>query len=344
MLRRDQKLAIYMEDAVLAYGGKMGFGVLRYSPNPIVCVIDSKTAGRDIKEAAGMPRSCPIVASVDDALALGAEVLVLGIAPPGGLIPQVWYPVIDLAVRSGLSVINGLHDLLGPRYQNLKPGQWVWDIRIEPAGLKPGTGAAASLTNRRALLIGTDMAIGKMTAGLEIYRVALERGVKAEFVATGQIGITITGSGVPLDAIRVDFSTGAIEREVMAAKDADLIIIEGQGSLGHPGSTANMPLLRGSMPTQLILCHRAGQTAITTLPHVPLAPLGDFIRLYEDLASACGIFIRPTTVGVALNTAHIACDEEALQACIDIEKELGLPTVDPVRHGPGRLVDALLTA
>jgi uncharacterized NAD-dependent epimerase/dehydratase family protein len=342
MLNRDKKLAIYMEGAVVGYGGKMGFGVLRYSPNPIVCVIDSETEGRDMREAAGMPRSCPIVADVETALALGAEVLVLGIAPPGGLIPAPWYAVIDRAVECGLSIVNGLHDLVGPRYPRLPEGQWIWDIRIEPPGLKPGTGAAASLTNKRALLIGTDMAVGKMTAGLEIYRVARERGINAEFVATGQIGITITGSGVPLDAIRVDFSAGAIEREVLNCRNAELVIVEGQGSLGHPGSTANLPLLRGSMPTHLVLCHRAGQTSISTMSHVPLAPLGDFIRLYEELGTCCGIFPRPSTVGVALNTSHIDDDDEATDACQAIEHQLGLPCVDPVRHGPDRLIDALM--
>ncbi len=76
----------------------------------------------------------------------------------------------------------------------------------------------------------------------------------------------------------------------MRCKDSELIVIEGQGSLGHPGSTANLPLLRGGMPTHLILCHRAGQTHLTTLQHVPIAPLGDLIRLYEDLGAACGLF------------------------------------------------------
>jgi len=331
-----------MEGAVRSYGGKMGFGILRYSPNPVVCVIDSETAGQDMRDVAGVPRSCPIVASVEDAYALGAQVFVLGIAPPGGLIPKPWFEVIDRAIDLGLSVVNGLHDLLGPHYPNLKPGQWVWDIRIEPEGLKPGTGAAASLTNRRLLMVGTDMAIGKMTAGLEIYRTARESGINTEFVATGQIGITITGAGIPLDAIRVDFSAGAVEREVIRYQHAELVIIEGQGSLGHPASTATMPLLRGSMPTHLVLCHRAGQTHLTMMPNVPVAPLGDLIRLYEDLASVTGLFPRPTTVGVALNTSHIESDDEALAACQAIEAEVGLPCVDPVRHGCQVLVDRTL--
>ncbi|MDR3692663.1 MAG: DUF1611 domain-containing protein [Fimbriimonas sp.] len=341
MLRRDQKLAIYMEGAVHGYGGKMGFGVLRYSPNPICCVIDTETAGLDMMTEGPFPKPCPIVASIEKAHEMGAEVFVLGIAPPGGLIPQPWYAVIDRAVELGMSVINGLHDLLGPRYPQLPDGQWVWDIRIEPPGIKPGTGAAAGVANRRLLLVGTDMAIGKMTAGLEIYRTALERGKNAEFVATGQIGITITGSGVPLDAVRVDFSAGAIEREVMNRQDAELVIVEGQGSLNHPGSTATLALMRGSMPTHLVLCHRAGQTHLTTHPEVPIAPLGDLIRLYENLASACGLFPSPTTIGVALNTSHVKSDDVALDECAALESELGLPCVDPVRHGPDRLLDRL---
>jgi uncharacterized NAD-dependent epimerase/dehydratase family protein len=347
MLDRSRKLAIYMEGAVRGYGGKMGFGVLRYSPNPVVCVVDSETAGHDMADVSGIPRSCPIVASVDKAVALGAQVLVLGIAPTGGLIPESWLPVIDHAIDMGLSIVNGLHDLLGPRYPSLPndptAARFVWDIRIEPKGLQPATGKSAGLSCQRVLLIGTDMNVGKMTAGLEIMRVAKEQGIATEFVATGQIGITITGAGVPLDAIRVDFASGSIEQQVVGASDrgAELVIVEGQGALCHPGSTANLPLLRGTCPTDLILCHRAGQEALTLLPEIKIPPLGEYVRLYEDLATVSGTFPRPGTVGVALNTFHVKHDEEALEACASIERELGIPCVDPIRHGPDRLVTAL---
>lgn len=341
LLKRDQKLAIYMEGHATGRPGKMGHGVIRYSQNPIVCAIDSTHAGSDMATVANMPKSVPIVGSVAEAIAAGAEVLILGIAPPGGLIPSEWYPAIDEAVAGGLSILNGLHELLAPRYPNLREGQWVWDVRVEPAGLKPGTGAAARLNNRRLLMIGTDMSIGKMTAGLEIHRVAGERGVRSEFVATGQIGITVTGRGVPLDAIRLDFAAGAIEREVLAAEDAELVVVEGQGSLIHPASSANLPLLRGSCPTHMILCHRAGQEEIFSIPGVKIPPLGDIVRLYEDLGEACGNFARPKTVAVALNTFHLSSDDEAYAACQQVEDALGLPCADPVRHGPERLLDAV---
>ena len=343
LLKREQRIAIYMQSAVQGPAGKMGFGMLRYSPNPIVCLIDSDFAGQNARDLTGIDRDCPIVATVDEAKALGAEVFALGIAPPGGLIPPPWFKDIDRAAELGMCLLNGLHDLLGPRYSNLQPGQWVWDIRIEPEGLSPATGAALTLTNMRVLMIGQDMAIGKMTAGLEIYKTARDRGINTEFIATGQIGITVTGRGVPLDAVRIDFAAGSIEREVMAVKDADLVIIEGQGSLGHPGSSANLPLLRGSMPTHLVMCAKYGATSLRLYEHIPLAPMGALCRLYEDLASACGVFPRPTTVGVALNTSGLKTDAEARDACDKISQEVGLPVTDPVRFGTEILVDALLS-
>lgn len=340
MLNRTHRLALFMEGALGEDFGKMGHGVLRYSPNEIVCAIDSRFAGRDAQEVTGIPRSCPVVATVDEAAALGANVFLLGIAPSGGLIPDDWIPSIDRAVELGMSLVNGLHDLLAARYPNLPAGQWVWDLRVEPTGIGVATGAAAALNNVRVLLIGSDMAVGKMTAGLELLREAERREVKAGFVATGQIGIAIVGGGVPLDAVRVDFASGAIEREVLRLSDAKLVIVEGQGALIHPGSSANLPLLRGSCPTHLVLCHRAGQTHLSKVPNVAIPPLREYWGLYEDLAEACGTFVRPRTVGIALNTFHLG-DADAVEAAAAIEREYGLPCVDPVRHGVGRLLDAL---
>jgi uncharacterized NAD-dependent epimerase/dehydratase family protein len=342
MLNRSQTLAIYMEGASTKDLGKMGFGVLRYSPNPVACVIDSELAGHDIAEFGTSPRGAPIVATIEEAVQLGAEVLVLGTAPPGGLIPPDWYAALDQAVAKGLSLVNGLHDLLQPRYPNLKPGQWIWDVRVEPPGLTTATGQAWGLKNKRVLMLGTDMAIGKMTAGLELYRGLLERGVKAEFVATGQIGITVTGAGIPLDAIRIDFAAGAVEREVMRYPDAEVVIIEGQGSYVHPASSSPLPLTRGSCASHIILCHRAAQLGLKRYPEVSIPPLNAFIKLCEDVGEVCGTYPRPKTIGIALNTAHMADEAEALKAVAATSEETGLPCTDPVRFGVGPLVEALV--
>jgi uncharacterized NAD-dependent epimerase/dehydratase family protein len=340
MLTTDQPLAIYMESELAGSFAKMCQGILRYSPNPIAAVIDSHFAGEDVMDVIDSPRSAPVVASVKEAVALGARAFVLGIATLGGKIPQEWLPAIDQAVDQGLNIVNGLHDRLAPRYQNLPSGQWVWDIRMEPDGLGSGQGDAAKLKCKRLLMIGTDMAIGKMTAGLEIHRAARVKGVESEFVATGQIGITITGKGIPLDAIRVDFASGAVEREVLCCAGADLVVVEGQGALIHPSSTANLPLLRGACPTHLILCHRAHQKTLQRLPEIRIPPLNDYISLYESVAEACGTFPRPKTVAVALNTFGLSNDE-AKVAKEQVAKESGLPTADPIRDGADIFVKAL---
>ncbi len=342
MLKRDQKLAIYMEGELVGDFAKMCYGILRYSPNPVVAIIDSKYAGQDVKDVVQSPRSAPIVSSVSQALELGADVFVLGVATVGGHVPAEWYPAINEAVAKGMCVLNGLHDRLATQYPQLKPGQWIWDVRIEPEGLGSGTGLAAGLNNTRVLMIGTDMAIGKMTAGLEIYRAARQKGINAEFIATGQIGITITGKGVPLDAVRVDYASSAIEREVMGVKDAELIIVEGQGALIHPGSTSNLPLLRGACPTHLVLCHRAGQTHLRRLQHIQIPPLREYCNLYENLGEACGVYPRPKTVAIALNTSALS-ESDAVAAMKKIEDESGLPTHDPVRFGTEPFLEYLTT-
>jgi len=341
MLQSHHKIAIFMEGALTDVAGKMGFGILRYSPQTIVCVIDSLHAGKNAADITNIPRECPVVADLESARKMGADVLILGIAPPGGLIPESWWPTIDKAINLGFSIVNGLHDLVGPRYPDLPTSQFVWDIRIEPKGLGVNQGRAAQLSAKRVLMIGTDMAIGKMTAGLQMYKAATDHKVHCGFVATGQIGMTIMGVGVPLDAIRVDFASGSIEAEMLKYPDAEMIIVEGQGALIHPGSTATLPLLRGSMPTDLVLCHKAGQIYLSKMPGIKIPDLLEFVELYQNLASANGTFPRPKFSGVCLNTSDLS-EDDAMSIMRKMSQELGVPVIDPVRHDSWPLVDSIL--
>lgn len=342
MLTPDLPIAIYMESSFGSPFGKMGYGMLCFSRNPIAAIIDSTKAGKKAGEV--MPKTprpdCPIVATSSDAAALGAKAIVLGCAPSGGLIPEDWYPALDQAVEAGLSLVNGLHQRLNERYRNLKPGQWIWDIRQEPPGIGVGKGRARELAAQRVLLVGTDMANGKMTTGLLMLEEARRRKIKTNFLATGQIGIAICGSGVPLDAIKLDYACGAIEKGVLELADCDLLIIEGQGSLLHPGSTATLPLLRGSCPTAMILNHRADRVTLRDFPWLKIPPLSEVAALYETLASTCGSFPAAKVTGIALNTAEMS-DDEALAAIARFEDETGLPTTDCVRFGAEKLIDSL---
>ncbi|MCC5992860.1 MAG: DUF1611 domain-containing protein [Rhodobacteraceae bacterium] len=343
MLDPTQPIALFAEATMGSLNAKMAEGILRYGRNPVVAVIDSTQARKRVGDLCALDSDVPVVATLADAQALGAQVLVLGTAPSGGRLPPAWVSVLEQAVAAGMSLVNGMHDRLQPMFQDrLRAGQWVWDLRVPQGDAPPISMArAASLGNRRVLMVGTDMAIGKMTAGLELTRSLQELGRDAAFLATGQTGIAITGRGIPLDAIRVDHAGGSVERMVLDAASHEIVVVEGQGSLLHPGSTATLPLMRGSACTHMILCHRAGMQTLDELDHVRIPPLRDVIALNEAVAHAAGALTPARVVAIALNTARLT-PAEAEAALKSAEDDTGLPASDPVRHGAAKLAMAVV--
>ncbi|MCA1995436.1 MAG: DUF1611 domain-containing protein, partial [Coleofasciculus sp. S288] len=246
-LTPNHRVAILLHEGIRgSSNGKTGLTLLRYAEAPVVAVIDRECAGESLSQLTGIPCSAPIVDSVTSALAYQPDVLAIGIAPTGGALPDAWWQEVKQGVAAGLSVMNGLHTPMAsdPELQSLlEDGQFIWDIRREPAGLGVASAQARLLPCRRILTVGTDMGVGKMSASLELNRAAQRKGIHSKFLATGQAGMMISGDGIPLDAIRVDFAAGAVEQLVMrSGNDYDVLIVEGQGSLLHPGSTATLPL------------------------------------------------------------------------------------------------------
>lgn len=324
-----------MEGHIDSDYGKMGTGVVRYIKNPIVGVIDKTHAGRNMKEFMDTEKNVPILSSLQEAITLGASVLVLGIAPSGGRIPESWHTIIESALDAGMSIVNGLHDLIFPKWgTKIKnpENQWIWDIRIPQFIPEIATAKAATLKNKRILFVGTDMAVGKMTAGLELYKELQNQKFNVGFIATGQIGITITGNGIPLDAFKVDHACGAVEQMVMEQSDKEIVLIEGQGSLLHPGSTATLPLMRGSCPTHLVLCLRAEKPTLRSPDHIKIPDLNAFITLNEALATVVGTYPKAKVIGIASNTSSLSI-EEAKKHILTLQEKTGLVVTDPIRFG-----------
>jgi hypothetical protein len=336
-------VVLLLHDGTANLAGKTGLAMLRYRKGPIVAVVDPEYAGQNLRAITGIDRAVPIVASLAEALVYGPAVAVVGLAPSGGRLPLDVHADVAVALRAGLSVASGLHTRLGddPALAALvQSGSWIWDCRREPADLAVAAGRAAALPCRRLLAVGSDMAVGKMSACLELQAAARRRGIDARFVGTGQAGILISGAGVALDAVRVDYAAGAVEQAVLAAAAGgdgnSWVLVEGQGSLCHPGSTATLPLLRGSQPTDLLLVHRAGQAHIKGLPDVPLPPLPQLIAAVEALAALArpvtALAPAPKVRAIALNTALLA-PPAAQQAIAAMARETGLPCADAVREG-----------
>ena len=321
------------------HNGKTTFGVIRYSPDPVVVVLDSERAGETTE-------GIPVVATVAEAMAYEPTVALVGVAVAGGRLPPVWRGILREAIEAGLDVEAGMHEFLAddPELAALaaEHGVELSDHRRPPADLSVPTGENLALEAEVVLTVGSDCAVGKKTVAVELDLAARARGLRSVFVPTGQTGIMIAGWGIAVDAVVSDFLAGAGERLVVeGARRGDLLFVEGQGSIIHPQfSGVTLGLYHGSAPHVLVLVHRAGETELEDLPGHPILPLAELVELYERLA----LPVRPARVAaVALNTAGLA-EDDARAAIAAAAAETGLPADDPVRFGPDLLLDAVLAA
>ena len=345
MLNSKDKVAVWMEGSLDDDYGKMGISAMRYLENEIVCVIDSTHSGKIVSDVSPIiKKDILIVDSLEKAKQMGASVLLMGVLTSGGILPDHWGEMIIKALKLELSLVNGLHVNLNDKYSSYiidKENQWIWDTRTPQFIPKIGSGEAMKLSNKRVLMIGTDMAAGKMTVGLELYSHLKDKNVNVGFVATGQVGITVTGKGIPLDAYKLDYACGAVQQAVVEEQDKDIVIVEGQGSILHPGSTATLPLMRGTCPTHMILCHLAHKDSLRSPDWVKVPNLLSFIKLNEELANVLGTYGNSKVVGIALNTSRLD-ENDAKNYILKVEKETGLPAADVVRFGGDKIFDKII--
>ena len=276
-----------------------------------------------------LPRMTPAQAVVE-----GAKGLVIGVANPGGVIPQSWRKSLVEALEAGLDIVSGMHARLAdiPELTEAAAlfGRQLIDIRVPPADIPVATGRKRS--GKRLLTVGTDCALGKKYTALALARAFRERGIDSDFRATGQTGIMIAGGGMPMDAVVSDFEAGAAEMLSPDAAPDHWDLIEGQGSLVHPAYAAvSLGLLHGSQPDVFVVCHEPGRTDMLGTAGYKVATIEEII----DLTLALGRRTNPAIRcgGVSFNTS--ALDEAEARALMERESErLGLPVADPIRGGP----------
>jgi uncharacterized NAD-dependent epimerase/dehydratase family protein len=344
----SERLAIFAEGLFTKHTGKTAHGVIRYGTRDVVAVIDSTCAGRTASEVEPFCiHPVPIVATLEEALELGADSLLIGVAPPGGKLDPAWRPVLLAAVEAGLSLEAGLHTQLAedPELRDAaeRAGVELRDLRAAPPDLTVPDGPDSRPDSVRVVhSVGSDTAIGKKVVTLELDRAARERGLRSVYVPTGQTGVAIAGWGIAVDHVISDYVAGAGERLVHeGAARGDLLFVEGQGALFHPAySGVTLGLLHGSAPDLLILVHKPNATHNRNYPDLPIPPLTELIEAYEGVAAP----VRPARVAaIALNTSDL--DEGSARAAVaQAERETGLVADDLVRFGSDRVLDAVLTA
>ncbi len=344
MSASPRRLLILAEGTLDFHHGKTATSLLRYRPEEVVAVIDSEHAGQTTNEVLSLAGETPIVARVDEAFALEPTTLLIGIAPRGGALPDSWRRQILTCIAHGMDVVSGLHFMLNEDQDFVQAatqhGVTLTDVRTPPADLRVADMRSRREGARVVTFVGSDCAVGKMTAALEVADAARRLGLSTAFVATGQTGIMLEGAGVAVDRVIGDFMAGAVETLVVeACEEADWVFVEGQGSLLHPGySGVTLALLHGSRPDAMILVHPPSHEYIEEYP-LKIPSLRRLVQLYEEAAG----WVKPARVaGVALNTRDLN-RAETEHAITEAEGQTGLLCTDPVKCGGEKLVQALLT-
>ncbi|HEX8215784.1 MAG TPA: N-acetyltransferase DgcN [Allosphingosinicella sp.] len=324
---------LYLGHSADSIGIKTSRGLAVFRPDECV----GEFRHDDCPLTLGLPRL-----SIEEGAAAGALTLVLGITNPGGTLSEDLVEDAAAALQAGMNVAAGLHQRLRgePRLAALAGERRLelFDVRDPPADLRVGTGTPRA--GRRLLTVGTDCSVGKMYATLALTSALRDRGVPADFRATGQTGILIAGSGVPVDAVVADFISGAIEQLAPARHDGGWDVIEGQGALSHPSfAGVSTGLLHGAQPEAIVLCHEPGRPHVRGIPGRSLPELPECLERNLEVARLTSPDVR--AVGVCLNTSGLG-PAAARQLCGRTEDLLGLPCTDPIAFGVEPIIDELL--
>ncbi|WP_027081189.1 DUF1611 domain-containing protein [Luteimonas mephitis] len=330
-----QPYLLFLGDIVEPAYAKTAFGLRDWARERCI----GEFACADGKVSVGLPSLTPA-----QARSAGAGSLVIGVANPGGRIPDSWLPSLLQALEAGLDLVGGMHARLGGiavlREAAARLGRRLIDVREPPRDLPMASGRKRS--GKRLLTLGTDCAIGKKYTALVLSRAFARRGIDVDFRATGQTGILIAGRGIPMDAVVSDFAAGAAESLSPDADARHWDVVEGQGSLLHPAyAGVSLALLHGSQPDVIVVCHEHGRAHVLGYPDYPLPGVEDTIELALRLGRRTNPAIR--CAGVSLNTATLAPDEAARVIAAEGER-LGCAVADPMRDGAAldRLVEACL--
>ncbi|MBU3079511.1 DUF1611 domain-containing protein [Sphingomonas quercus] len=315
---------LFLGDVELAGFAKTALGLRDWAPEKCLGELALPTA----RVTTGLAAMTPA-----EAAAKGAKSLVIGIASVGGAIKPEWMPSLIAALEAGLNLVNGMHTRLSDQPELVaaaeRLGRRLIDVRVPPANIPIGTGIKRP--GKRLLTVGTDCALGKKYTALALTRAFAERGLDADFRATGQTGIMIAGGGMPMDAVVADFESGAAEILSPPAAPDHWDVIEGQGSLFHPGYAAvSLGLLHGSQPDVIVICHEPGRDVVLGCDGFAIPSIEEAIALNLTLGRRTNPAIR--CAGVSLNTSALS-DVDALALCAAESKRLGLPVADPLRGG-----------
>ncbi len=321
--------------------GKTANGLVRYTTRfRVVAVIDSTKAGQDAGSVlTGVHKGIPIISTVDEAVEMGAKVLVVGVATDGGYIPDEYRKFIVSAIESGLDIVSGLHEFISddPQFAKLasRSGSRITDVRKMFRDFRPPyTGDIREVGSYRVAVLGTDSAIGKRTTAVIMTNSISAKGFPAVMIGTGQTawmqGFKHT---VVVDSMINDFIPGGLEKVTVDAwreKRPEIMLIEGQGSVLHPAYPGSFEIIGACKPDAIILQHAPRRTFFDGFPEVRIPDLERYIKILELLSDR-------KVIAVSLNRENMS-DEDVKNEIDVLQNRLGIPVFDPLNSNSGVLL------
>ena len=341
MNNSKKRFAILCHEAFNYIKNKTGNMLIRYRPDEVVAVIDREKIGSTSEEEVGVGGNTPVLGDFNATLHLDPDTLVIGNATQGGFITDEYKAEIINAMNAGCDVISGMHQFLNDdeELKNIAAQKNVKliDLRMPPDPPHFPTGTWQNRKVPVLLIVGTDCDTGKMTTAWEVAKRLQDRGRKVEFIGTGQTGILLSGSGVPIDAVKADFMAGEIEFLIQnTPKDTELVIIEGQGALTNQFyAGVTLGLMHGAMPDYMLMTHDPSRDLDVT--DFPMVSMQHVMDLHLDLMK---VFRESKFIGINLLTFAFN-EKKALDVIQKSENEFNIPTTDLIRFGDKGLIDAI---
>ena len=341
MNNSKKRFVVLCHDAFNYIKNKTGNMLIRYRPDEVVAVIDREKVGSNCEEEVGVGGDTPVLANFNASLHLKPDTLVIGNATQGGFISEEYRQEIINAINAGCDVISGMHQFLNDdddlRSRAEERGVQLIDLRMPPSPPHFPTGSWQNRKIPVLLIVGTDCDTGKMTTAWELSKRLKDRGRKIEFIGTGQTGILLSGSGVPIDAVKADFMAGEIEYLIdNVPNDTELIIVEGQGALTNQFyAGVTLGLMHGAMPDYMLMTH--DPTRDLDVTDFPMTTMKHVMNLHINLMKS---FKQSKFIGINLLTFAFD-DQKALKIIEDSQKEFAMEATDLIRFGDKGLLDAI---
>lgn len=322
--------------------GKTANGVVMHSELfDARAVVDSTHAGASAADVLANPSvpEVPVVESMAAALEAAPEaaVLVLGVAPAGGDLPEPWQADIREAMRAGCDVVSGLHTFLSedPEWRQLAAecDVEIVDVRKSPPASELSVADGASDPGVPVVLVmGTDCASGKRTTTMELTDAARRAGLDAAWVATGQTGVMVGADrGVVVDRVPADFAAGVVEELVADLGDRDVVFVEGQAALTHRAyGGVTLSILGGARPDAVVVADDPARDRREHFESLSVPPVRREAELLETLSEGVVVAIStwgdPETVEYDLDVpvANVYHDRGPETLLETIAAELGL--------------------